>query len=173
MYGRSRGYGGYRSGYGNHHMSMAHRRLMEELGQAAISTINRPTPNHCSNNNSKELQHTNKQAINHSMLNKHIRKLQVHNNMHKQTEERARTTSQPLHLINIRKKTVNKTVNVNQQPRRSRWGLGGFRSMWHIPMIFMFWRGFSRNRHQPQPQPQPQPQQNEPVNIANINILLP
>ena len=41
--------------------------------------------------------------------------------------------------------------------------------MWHIPMIFMFWRGFSRNRHQPQPQPQPQPQQNEPVNIANIN----
>ena len=58
----------------HHHMSMAHRRLMEELGQAAISTINRPTPNHCSNNNSKELQHTNKQAINHSMLNKHIRK---------------------------------------------------------------------------------------------------
>ena len=41
--------------------------------------------------------------------------------------------------------------------------------MWHIPMIFMFWRGFSRNRHQPQPQPQPQPQQNEPINIANIN----
>ena len=43
-----------------------------------------------------------------------------------------------------KKKTVNKTVNVNQQPRRSRWGLGGFRSMWHIPMIFMFWRGFSK-----------------------------
>ena len=62
-----------------------------------------------------------------------------------------------------KKKTVNKTINVNQQPRRIRWGLGGFRSMWHIPMIFMFWREFSRNRHQPQPQ------QNEPVNITNIN----
>ena len=34
-----------------------------------------------------------------------------------------------------KKKTVNKTINVNQQPRRIRWGLGGFRSMWHIPMI--------------------------------------
>ena len=43
-----------------------------------------------------------------------------------------------------KKKTVNKTINVNQQPRRIRWGLGGFRSMWHIPMIFMFWRGFSK-----------------------------
>ena len=64
-----------------------------------------------------------------------------------------------------KKKTVNKTVNVNQQPRRSRWGLGGFRSMWHIPMIFMFWRGFSKNRHQPQPQPQ----QNESINVTNIN----
>lgn len=100
----------------HHHMSMAHRRLMEELGQAAISTINRPTPNHCSNNNSKELQHTNKQAINHSMLNKHIRKLQVHNNMHKQTEERARTTSQPLHLINIRKRLSTKlSTSTNNQ----------------------------------------------------------
>ena len=64
-----------------------------------------------------------------------------------------------------KKKTVNKTINVNQQPRRIRWGLGGFRSMWHIPMIFMFWRGFSKNRHQPQPQPQ----QNESINVTNIN----
>ena len=97
----------------HHHMSMAHRRLMEELGQAAISTINRPTPKAQQQQGAPTYKQT---SYKPQYAKQTYSQTQVHNNMHKQTEERARTTSQPLHLINIRKRLSTKlSTSTNNQ----------------------------------------------------------
>ena len=101
------------------------------------------------------------------MLNKHIRN--PSSQQYAQADRgKSKNYNQPLHLINIRKRLSTKlSTSTNNQEEVE--GLGGFRSMWHIPMIFYVLAWIFKNRHQPQPQPQPQPQQNESINITNMN----
>ena len=169
MYGRSRGYGGYRSGYGS---SPYEYGSSSSYGRAGSSSnkYNKQTYPKSLQQQQQQGAPTYKQTSYKPQYAKQTYSQTPSSQQYAQADRGKSKNYKPTTPSNqYKKKTVNKTVNVNQQPRRSRWGLGGFRSMWHIPMIFMFWRGFSRNRHQPQPQPQPQPQQNEPINITNMN----
>ena len=157
MYGRSRGYGGYRSGYG-YGSSLSYGIGQSSSGGYSKQTYPKP----------QQQQQQQQQGI---PTYKQKYSQTPRSNQYGQSDRGKSQNYKPTTSSNqYKKKTVNKTVNINQQPRRNRWGLGGFRNMWHIPMIFMCWRGFSRNRHQPPPPQPPQPaQQNQPVNVINVN----
>lgn len=163
MYGRSRGYGGYRSGYGSSPYEYGSSSSYGRTGSSS-NKYNKQTYPKSLQQQQQQGAPTYKQTSYKPQYAKQTYSQTPSSQQYAQADRGKSKNYKPTTPSNqYKKKTVNKTVNVNQQPRRSRWGLGGFRSMWHIPMIFMFWREFSRNRHQPQPQ------QNEPVNITNIN----